>query len=408
MNIRIGVIHWGFPPRGGGVEAHLITVLPEMVKQGNDVFILTETMEGQPDNSVVSGLKVMRRAELSVSKLDKMTDIYNRCRSIFELFIKENQIEIIQAHNLHMDYFDFSRALIHVCKEQHIPCYLVLHNHEFIDREEQTMVSILKNLDWDKLVCISDFIKHKLEDKIEAISKNKWRVILHGIDIEKFTPLAFEQKEKLRKEYGFANRHIILHPARILRWKGIVPAIKATPEVIQSFPDTLLVLTGRIKPIYKEEEEIENYNLLVDHTVQDLRLEKNVHIGKYEFSDLPELTAISDVVIYTTIGDEPFGLCPVEAMACGVPAVITRSGGLVESIIDGETGFIIEKDEKTVPRQLAQKIITIFSDPELAKKMGRAGRERAVNLFDKKRMANNFIVLSKELMRARTNGMGNS
>jgi glycosyltransferase involved in cell wall biosynthesis len=162
-------------------------------------------------------------------------------------------------------------------------------------------------------------------------------------------------------------------------------------------------LTGRIKPIYKEEEEIKNYNLLVDQTVKDSKLENNVHIGKYHFSDLPRLTAISDVVIYTTVGDEPFGLCPVEAMACSVPAIITRSGGLVESIIDGKTGFIIEKEEEKVPRQLAEKIVTIFSDPDLAKKMGRAGRERAVKFFDKKRMAKDFIELSEELMKAHTN-----
>ena len=261
--MKTGAIHWGFPPRGGGVEAHLVTVLPEMVKQGSEVFVLTETMEGEPDHSVVSGLKVFRREELSVSKLDKMTDIYKRSRTLFEKFIRENQIEIIQAHNLHMDHFEFSRALTDVCKETNIPSYLVLHNHEFIDRDEKTMVSILRDLPWEKLVCISHFIKQTLQEKIKEIPKDKWTVIMHGIDVETFSPLEAGKKESLREEYGFTKRRIILHPARILRWKGIVPAIKALPELVKSFPDTLLVLTGRIKPIYKEEEEIRNYNLLL-------------------------------------------------------------------------------------------------------------------------------------------------
>jgi glycogen synthase len=398
--MKTGVIHWAFPPRGGGVEAHLITVLPEMVNQGSDVFVLTETMEGQPDNSVVSGLTVLRRQELSVSNLEKMDDIYTTSRNIFGPFIQENQIEIIQAHNLHMDYFELSRALTDVCRERNIPCYLVLHNHEFIDREEKVMVSILRDLPWDKLVCISNFIKQKLEEQISEIPQEKWAVIMHGIDIAKFSPLTLEEREKVRAAYGFTNKRIILHPARILRWKGILPAIKALPEVVKSFPDTLLILTGRIKPIYKEEEEIKNYNLLVDQAVQDLKLEKNVHIGKYDFSDIPKLTAIADVVIYTTIGDEPFGLCPVEAMACGVPAVITRSGGLTESIIDGKTGFIIDKDEEKLTPQLGEKIITLFSNPDLAKKMGKTGRARAVKLFDRKRMAADFIKLSKQIIKA--------
>ncbi len=399
--MKTGVVHWSFPPRGGGVEAHLITVLPEMVKQGSEVFILTETMEGQPDSSSVSGVKVIRRDELSVSNLETMTDIYQRTYPLFKTFIEENQIDVIQAHNLHMDYFDLSRALLDACREKNIPCYLLLHNHEFIDRDPRVMVSILRDLPWDRLVCISNFIREQLEHQIKGIPAEKWTVILHGIDTDTFHPLTAEERAKLRNEYGFDQRRMVLHPARILRWKGIVPAVQAMPQVIQSFPDTLLVLTGRIKPIYKEEEEIKNYNLLVDQTVRGLKLEKNVHIGKYGFSDLPKLTAISDVVIYTTIGEEPFGLCPVEAMASGVPAVITRSGGLVESIIDGVTGFIIDKEEGRIPSQLAGKITAFFSDPELAAKMGKAGRKRALENFDKKRMARDFIELSEELIRSR-------
>ena len=73
---------------------------------------------------------------------------------------------------------------------------------------------------------------------------------------------------------------------------------------------------------------------------------------------------------------------------------------MTESIIDGETGFIIEKDEEKVPVQLAQKIITIFSDPDLAKRLGKAGRARAEAFFDRKRMAKDFIELSKQLIKA--------
>jgi len=87
-------------------------------------------------------------------------------------------------------------------------------------------------------------------------------------------------------------------------------------------------------------------------------------------------------------------------MACAVPAVITRSGGLPESIIDGETGFIIDKDEEKIPVQLAEKITNLFSDPKLAQRIGKAGRERAKVFFDRKRMAKDFIKLSKQLIQA--------
>jgi glycosyltransferase involved in cell wall biosynthesis len=103
-------------------------------------------------------------------------------------------------------------------------------------------------------------------------------------------------------------------------------------------------------------------------------------------------------VIYTTIGEEPFGLVPVEGMACGVPVVVTNSGGLTESVVDGETGFVITKDEKKLPKELAGRVIELLEDEALAEEMGKKGRERAEEKFDKARMAKDLIDLSRELV----------
>lgn len=382
------------------MEAHLITVLPEIVKRGVPVTVLTESMEGQPEESEVQGIKVWRRDELSVSKLEGLPDIYRKAKLLFSDFMNKHKIDVIQAHNLQMDYFDLSRALLDVCQERGIPCYLLIHNHEFIDRDPKVMISILADLPWDKLVPISVFIESKLHRLIPRIPREKWKVILHGIDLDAFHPLEAQAKERVKAQYGFGSRRIILHPARILQWKGIIPAIKAMPEIIRTIPRALLVLTGRIKPIFKDEAEIRDYNLLVDKTVSELKIEDQVHIGEYSFSDLPNLTALSDVVIYTTIGEEPFGLCPVEAMASRVPTVVTRSGGLVESVVDGQTGYIIDKDEALIPGQLADRVINILSDPALAAQMGAAGRRLAERRFDKMRMAQELVELSARLLEA--------
>jgi glycosyltransferase involved in cell wall biosynthesis len=398
--MRLGAVHWGFPPRGGGVEAHLITVLPEIVKQGIPVFVLTETMEGQPEESEVQGIKVWRRDELAVSRLEGQPDIYGKAKQLFCDFIDENQIDVIQAHNLQMDYYDLSKALSDACQQRDLPCYLIIHNHEFIDRNPKVMISILADIPWAKLVPISVFVESKLKQLIPRIPREKWQVILHGIDLDVFHPLEAQERARLKAQYGFSGRKIILHPARILRWKGIVPAIRAMPDVLKRIPQALMVLTGRIKPIFKDEGEIRDYNLLVDQTVSELKLQNQVHIGNYSFSDLPKLTAISDVVIYTTIGEEPFGLCPVEGMASRVPAVVTRSGGLVESVVDGQTGLLIDRDETLIPGQLADRVINILSDPALAARMGDAGRKLAERKFDKKRMARDLIELSHSLARS--------
>ena len=397
--MRIGVIHWGFIPRGGGVEAHLLTVYPEMVRQGAEVFLLTEALEGFPEEETVKGIRVVRDEGLSFSKLDerekKGEAIRESSKRLFSEFLDRYGIQAVQGHNLHMDFFDLSAALNQACQERNIPCFLIIHNQEFIDRGPQVMLRILKDLPWTKLVPISQFIAKDLQARIPDIPRDRYQVIMHGIDLDLFAPRSKKEKEKLKEKYGLKGARVILHPARMLRWKGIIPALKAMPEVFKRFPDARIVFTGRVSAIVKGEEEVRRFNLLVDRTIEELGIKENVLIGKYQFSDMPALFALSEAAIYTTILDEPFGLCPVEAMASGVPAVITRSGGLVESVIEDETGFIISRDEKKIPSELADRISRLFSDPALAERMGKAGRRRAEEKFDKSRMAKELITLGE-------------
>jgi glycosyltransferase involved in cell wall biosynthesis len=69
-------------------------------------------------------------------------------------------------------------------------------------------------------------------------------------------------------------------------------------------------------------------------------------------------------------------------------------------VVDGETGYIIDKDEALIPGQLADKVIDILSHPALAAKMGDTGRKLAERRFDKKRMAQDLIELSVRLRQA--------
>jgi len=397
--VNIGVVHWTYPPIIGGVETHLVTIYPEIAKLDTKVYLLTARHAGIPDREV-NLINVMRSDVMDTALLESMKasgrDISDFARSLFRDFLTENKIDVVHAHNLHMDYFPISKTLVDVCHERGAPCVLVLHNDVFIDREEAEMTKILTEVDWDSLVAISNFIKDSVQRRAPAIPEEKFQVILHGIDTNGFSPASRSEKGELKSQYGFVNNRLILHTARFLHWKGIVPAIKSLPAIIDRFPDVKMVLTGRKERLSKE--DLADYDHEIDRTIIELGLEKNVHIGTYSYSDIPRLTRMTDVVIYTTIGDEPFGLVPVEAMASGVPAIVTRSGGLVEGIIDGQTGFIIDKNEQYIPMQLAARVAALFSNEELARDMGLAGRKRAVEVFDKKRMAADLIRLSTSLV----------
>lgn len=397
--MNIGVVHWAYPPMIGGVETHLATIYPEIARMNTKVYLLTARQKGVPDREK-DLVDVMRSDILDPTLLEavkeKGQDISDYVRPVLKDFLTSNKIEIVHAHNLHMDYLPLSKTLVEMCHEMGSPCVLVLHNDIFIDRDEAEMIRILTEVDWDRIVVISNFIKGSVQRRVPAIPEEKFQVILHGIDTDSFSPVSQVEKAELKHHFGLDDNRVVLHTARFLRWKGIVPAIKSLPAIIDRFPDVKMVFTGRQERVSKI--DLAEYEREIDRTIAELGLEKNILIGMYSYSDIPKLTQLADVVIYTTIGNEPFGLVPVEAMASGVPAIVTSSGGLLEGVIDGKTGFIIDKDEQNIPVQLAASVTKLFSDEELAREMGLAGRRRAVEVFDKKRMAADFIHMSASLV----------
>jgi len=95
----------------------------------------------------------------------------------------------------------------------------------------------------------------------------------------------------------------------------------------------------------------------------------------------------SDIAVVPSIWEEPFGMVAVEAMACGLPVVASRVGGLQEIVQEKKTGFLVEPmDYKT----LADGLETLCRDRKLRDSMGMAGRKRAEELYNWDRIVDTF------------------
>jgi glycosyltransferase involved in cell wall biosynthesis len=106
----------------------------------------------------------------------------------------------------------------------------------------------------------------------------------------------------------------------------------------------------------------------------------NAHgLGLLAIPQLRDQYARSSIVVVPSLWQEPFGLVLLEAMASGKPVVAYRSGAVSEIVADGETGFVVERGNV---EQLGQRVLDLLKNPGLARKMGEAGRQRAVREFD--------------------------
>ncbi len=110
-------------------------------------------------------------------------------------------------------------------------------------------------------------------------------------------------------------------------------------------------------------------------------------------SDVSELLRQLDAAVVAS-HVEPFGICTAEAMATGLPVVGTRVGGIREVIVDGETGFFVSPGE---PAELAERVGALLADPELRRRMGRAGRRRVEERFSHEVYAARILALYREI-----------
>ncbi len=126
------------------------------------------------------------------------------------------------------------------------------------------------------------------------------------------------------------------------------------------------------------------------------RVPDGVSLG-YITSDaqMAEVYSCADVYVHAARG-EVFGLTVAEAMACGVPVVGTRVGGIPELIEDGRTGILTEPGD---PSSLARAVRRLQEDPGLRRQMGSAGAQRARELFSAGRMVQQYLALYERLLR---------
>jgi glycosyltransferase involved in cell wall biosynthesis len=107
-------------------------------------------------------------------------------------------------------------------------------------------------------------------------------------------------------------------------------------------------------------------------------------VGSIPYFELLDRYRAADVFVFPSVWNEPFGLPVAEAMACGVPVVATRSGGIVEIVEDGETGLLVERGNAA---ELAGAIGSLLADDARRVAMGRAAAQRANEVFAWERVA---------------------
>ena len=193
-----------------------------------------------------------------------------------------------------------------------------------------------KMLSADGIIAISDYVKSVITSHYgEAVSEKAIQVIHRGVDLDVFDPAKVSQHRIVRLSETLNlpdDGPVVMLPARATEWKGHAPLIEAVARL--EAKDVTLLLLGAGDG---HSRFIERLRALAIKTGLDGRL--RIASGT---DDMPAALMLADVVAMPSTIPEPFGRVALEAQAMGRPVVAFKHGGAIESIQEGETGWLAE------------------------------------------------------------------
>ena len=215
--------------------------------------------------------------------------------------------------------------------------------------------------DADAFVAMSRTIR----DEMVAAGVPRERAVLlpHGVDVERFRPASAAEKAALRASLGLPEGLLAVYTGRLLRGKGLDTLLDAFAPVAAARSDVHLVLVG----------SGDGQSLSVEDELR-ARGSRPPLAGRVVFSgrvdDVSEWVRAADVFAFPSLF-EGLGISLVEALACGLPAIGSRTGGIVDVIDDGRTGLLVPPADAAA---LESALRRLLDDPAARDEMGRAGR----------------------------------
>lgn len=303
--------------------------------------------------------------------------------------------EAVPYDVLHANFFMSGLAALHVKHALGIPLVMTFHALGRVRRQFQGEADGFPDDRFvieDRLVREADCIVAECPQDASDLQTlyradpRKLVVVPCGFDHDEFFPV--EQAEARRRLSWAADTFAILQLGRLVPRKGIDNVIRALAHMRPNVPANV---QRHIPPNVPHDHARRTHLYIVggSHYHADpsacsetARLMDIAHaagvmsqvtfVGRRDRHELHWYYSAADVFV-TTPWYEPFGITPVEAMACACPVIGASVGGIRTTVVDGQTGYLVPPND---PVALAERLTMLRDAPDITQRMGRAGRER--------------------------------
>ena len=360
-----------------------IVVLPtyndgSIKKQGN-VTIYFDKNIGLLKN--ISGKEISEKAQIF-------------SKTIEDIIIK-HKIDIICAENFHVGLPAAYNLLLNMIAGLYkIP--LVLRLHSFASTDLQ--VELVNQLMWKKISCVSKSVTGDCFQKgadINILSTDYLGVDTHEFDKNMRPEPQFRKSLNLlpQNKIILTATRIIHGRKSILQEKGIINLIQAFSKLSPHYPD-LRLLVAEGKPPDDLKNEFNQANKMLLGYIKLNNIESKTIVRMFKLNEMPEVYRGSNVFALPS-ENETFGQVFIEAMACGLPVIGTKVGGIPEIISDSYNGYLIPPNDSSI---LAQMIERLVIDRSTRSRFIKAGIKTVEDKFTSEKQFFNFMKMLEETL----------
>lgn len=346
----------------GGVETGTLDLSKYLVRLGHKSVVISA------GGSLVKELEAQgaKHYTLAVNK-KSIISIFKLIPELVEI-IKKEEIDIVHARSRAPAWIAYF-----ACRRTKAVFITTCHGYY----KKHFFSSVMG---WSKkVIVLSNVIaRHMIEDF--SVPHERIRLVPRSVDLERFRYL--DPKTKRKEDFNVA---II---GRITPLKGHLHFIKAMARISRFLPRLKIWIVGDApasKESYKEEVQVLVRRLGLWHCTEFLGAQR----------DIPGILAHLDLVVLATTTHEAFGRVVVEAMACGVPVVATKVGGVVDIIEDGKNGILVPPADS---KSMADAIMRIFEDVDLAAQLAENAYAKVKEKYNVELMVKNTLDVYRDAL----------
>jgi len=295
-------------------------------------------------------------------------------------FIRKNKIKIVITYHESSDFWGGLTAKLAGVK------VLISSRRDMGYKLKKRHIFIYKILNeiYDAVITVSDAVKDTVFEREKALY-SRIHTIHNGVNTVKFSPK--EKNIELKRKYGINENFPVIGMVAAMRpIKGYEYFIKAASIVLKKYPEARFVAVGW-KGVY------EGHYRYLKKIAGELGInDKIIFTGKIENTE--EIYSMFDIFAMSSI-NEGFSNAVLEAMSSGLPVAATRGGGTPEAVEDGKTGFLVRPRSS---EELAEAIIKMLNNRQMASKMGEFGRRRVLDYFTLESMVERVEKIYEKLL----------